>query len=173
MIRSYSLRFKSLLVFAIGVAAISLASCSESLEGGNSCPLLCPQESSPLKDTIVDAIVLDTSASGFPDLGFESDLILAMRQDSSDVRAISRYDSLPKEFSDSNTQKTITHVDSAFVRLLVPPTDTALKFGFDGVIEAYDVAGAANDTSVTDLAAQFVAGNKLGSYSYKKDDSPD
>jgi hypothetical protein len=64
-------------------------------------------------------------------------------------------------------------VDSAFARLVVPTSDTALKFGYDGVIEAYDVAGAANDTSVADLAAQFTASNKLGSYSYKKGDSPD
>jgi hypothetical protein len=173
MIRSFSLRFKPLLAFAVGVAAISLASCSENIEGGASCPLLCPQTSAPLKDTIIDAIVLDTSATGFPDIGFESNLIIAMRQDSSDVRAISRFDSLSRIVQDSNTETTITEVDSAFARLVVPTSDTALKFGYDGVIEAYDVAGAANDTSVADLAAQFTASNLLGSYSYKKGDSPD
>jgi hypothetical protein len=173
MIRSVSLRFKSLLVFAAGVAAISLASCSENIEGGGSCPLLCPQTSAPLKDTIIDAVVVDTFATGFPDIGFESNLILAMRQDSSDVRVISRFDSLPRTYTDSNTETTITKVDSAFVRLVVPPADTALKFGFDGVIEAYDVAAAANDTAVSDLTAQFTASNLLGSYAYKKGDSPD
>ena len=77
MNRSFFVRFKSLSIFFVAVAVASIAACSENLESGGSCPLLCPGESSPLQDTIIDAVVLDTSAIGFPTLGYEVNFFLA------------------------------------------------------------------------------------------------
>ena len=59
MKRSFFVRFKSLAIFCVAVAVASIAACSENLDSGGSCPLLCPGESAPLLDTIVDAVVVD------------------------------------------------------------------------------------------------------------------
>lgn len=167
------MRFKALSIFGLAVAAISLASCGENLGAGASCPLLCPQESAPLKDTIIDAIVLDTSAVGFPDLGYENTILLSRRGDSLDSRLISRYDSLPLKYSYVTGDSDIVRIDSAFVLAPRPRADSAVAFTNDGAIEVYDVTDAANDTAVASLSAQFTAGNLVGRMPYLKGDSPD
>ncbi|HET9424293.1 MAG TPA: hypothetical protein VFO55_02895 [Gemmatimonadaceae bacterium] len=167
------MRFKALSMFAVAIAAVSLASCSEDLGAGGSCPLLCPQESAPLRDTIVDAVVLDTSAVGFPDLGFESELILAHRRDSLDSRIISRYDSIPQNYTFGTTDSAIVRIDSAFIAAPLPRADSLVAFADDGAIEVYDVTDAVDDTAVADLMAQFTAANRIGTTSYLKGQSPD
>ena len=174
MSRSSFVRFKAISFFALAVAAVSAASCSENLAAGGACPLLCPQESAPLKDTILDAVVLDTSAIGFPALGFENVMLLAKRGDSLDSRIISRYDSLPLVYRyGESTDSAITHVDSVFILAPRPRADSAVAFTGDATVEAYDVTDAANDTAVADLAAQFTVANRLGSTAFVKGDSPD
>ena len=173
MIRSYVVRFRALSLFAVAVAVLALASCSEDIGAGGACPLLCPQDAAPLKDTIIDAITFDTSVAGFPDLGFESNLTLARRGDTLDTRVIIRFDSLPKSYTFGSDDSTIVRIDSAFVRAIVPPSDTALKFKSTATIEVYDVTDAANDTAVASLAAQFTAANRIGSLPYGVDASPD
>ena len=79
MNRSSFVHLKSLSVFLAALAVASVVACTEDLESGSSCPLLCPGESAPLKDTIIDAIALDTSATGFPTLGYETNFLLAKR----------------------------------------------------------------------------------------------
>jgi len=173
MNRSSFVRFKNLSLFVVALAAVSLAGCGENLGAGQACPLLCPPESAPLKDTIVDAVVLDTSATGFPTIGFEENLIVAHRADSLDTRVITRFDSLPQTYKFQNTDSSIVRMDSAFIiapRLL---SDSAAKFNADGRFEVYDVTDAVNDTAVADLAGQFTASNKIGELPYAKGDSPD
>ena len=60
-------RVLTLLGFALG--AVTIAACSEKLDAGASCPLLCPQQSISLRDTTIDAIVVDTTIVGIPSIG--------------------------------------------------------------------------------------------------------
>lgn len=173
MTRSFFVRFKALTVFALVLATVSLASCSENLAAGGSCPLLCPQESSPLNDIYVDGVVVDTSAVGFPPLGFESDLILAHRGDSLDSRIITRFDSVALTYKYGDADSALVRVDSAFIAAPLPRADSAVAFTSTGTIEVYDVTDAAEDTSVASLTAQMIAANRIGSYMYVKGDSPD
>jgi hypothetical protein len=166
-------RFKNLSIFAVALTAASIAGCGENLGAGQACPLLCPPESAPLKDTIVDAVVLDTSATGFPAIGFEETLVLAHRADSLDTRVITRFDSLPQTYKYQNNDSAIVRMDSAFIRAPRLVSDTAAKFSADGRFEVYDVTDAANDTAVADLNGQFTAANKIGELPYAKGDSPD
>jgi hypothetical protein len=173
MIRSCVVRFKALAVFAVLLSAVSIISCAESVEGGASCPMLCPQEPAPLRDTIVDAVIVDTSIAGFPPLGFEQALMLAKLGDTLETRVIVRFDSLPTTYRFGTVDSTIVRIDSAYIRGIVPAADTGLKFRTAGTIEVYDVTDAAVDTAVGSLAAEFTAANMIGSFPYLVDDSPD
>jgi hypothetical protein len=166
-------RFKSLSIFMLALAAASLAACSEKLDAGNGCPLLCPQESAPLLDTIVEGVVVDTSATGFPIIGYEMSLFLAHRGDTLDTRVIARYDSLPLTYTYKGIDSTIERVDSAYLLAPRPVADTAVAFAANGRIEAYDVTDAANDTSVASLGGQMTAANKIGELAYAHGESPD
>ncbi len=167
------MRMKRFSIFAIALATFSLTACGEKLASGNSCPLLCPPEAAPLNDTIIDAVVLDTSSTGFPSLGFEGTLILAHRRDSLDTRVITRFDSLPQTYRYKDVDSAIVRIDSAFILAPRPRADSAVAFAADGRIEVYDVTDAVNDTTVADLAAQFSPGNLLGQIDYVAGESPD
>jgi hypothetical protein len=166
-------RIKSLSFFLVALTLVTVGGCNENLAAGGSCPLLCPQESAPLKDTIIDAVVLDTSATGFPLLGFETNLFLAHRRDSLDSRIITRFDSLPLTYKFQGVDSSIVRIDSVFIRAPRPAADSAVAFGANGTIEVYDVTAAANDTSTADLAAEFTAANKIGELAYAQGQSPD
>lgn len=173
MNRSFYVRYKRLSVFLAALAVASVAACTEDLESGKSCPLLCPGESAPLRDTIVDAVVLDTSATGFPALGYEVNLILANRKDTLDTRVITRYDSLAQKYTFKGLDSAIVRVDSAYLLAPRPAADSAVAFTAAGRIEAYDVTGAANDTAVASLSGEMTAANKLGELLYAAGESPD
>jgi hypothetical protein len=173
MKRSFFVRIKSFSIFITALMAVSIAACGENLESGNGCPLLCPPESAPLKDTIVDAVVLDTSLVGFPALGFETSLFLARLGDTLDTRVIARYDSLPQTYRFQNVDSAIVRIDSAFITFFRPVADSAIGFAGDGSIEVYDVTDATNDTSAASLAAVMTAGNLIGQTSFAVGESPD
>lgn len=173
MNRSSFVRFKALSIFAVALATFSVASCSENLASGASCPLLCPQETAPLKDTIIDGVVLDTSAIGYPAMGYETNLLLAHRRDSLDARIITRYDSLPQTYTYGTTDSAIVRIDSAFIAAPLPRADSAVAFAAAGTVEVYDLTDATSDTAVAALSAGFTAGNRIGTLAYTKGQSPD
>jgi hypothetical protein len=173
MNRSSFVRFNRLSIFVIALAAAAFTGCSENLAAGNACPILCPPESAPVKDTIVDGVVLDTSATGFPGLGFEATLVVAHRGDSLDTRVITRFDSLPQTYKHQSADSDIVRMDSAFILAPRLAADSSAVFSADGLFEVYDVTDAADDTATTSLAAEFTAANKIGELPYAKGDSPD
>jgi hypothetical protein len=173
MNRSFFVRIKRLAFFLSALVAVSLAACGENLASGGACPLLCPPEAAPLKDTIIDAVVVDTSAANFPGLGFELTFILSDRGDSGDTRIITRYDSVPLTYKFQGADSTIVRVDSAFIRAARLRADSSVEFGADGKIEAYDVTDATDDTATAALAAQFTPGNKLGEMEYTSGETLD
>jgi hypothetical protein len=173
MNRSSFVRFKSLSIVFFVVAVATIAACSENLDSGSACPLLCPGESAPLHDTIVDGVVFDTSATGFPDLGFETNLFLAHRGDTLSTAVITRFDSLPITYTFKGADSTIARVDSAYLLVPRPIADSAVAFTAAGRIEVYDVSDAANDTAVASLAGQMTAATKIGQFDYTSGQSPD
>lgn len=173
MNRSFFVRFKSLSIFFVAAAVASIAACSENLDSGGSCPLLCPGESAPLQDTIVDGVVVDTSSIGFPTLGYEVNLFLAHRGDTLDTRVITRYDSLPTTYNFLGTDSAIVRVDSAYLLVARPAADSAVAFTANGRIEVYDVTDVVNDTAVASLAAAMSPANKIGEFTYASGESPD
>lgn len=161
-----SRRFLTLITALACIAGV--AACSEDLESGAGCPALCPQQPIELRDTLVEAIVIDSTVAGFPAIGFEESLLLANHGDSLETRVIVRFDSLPGEYTAPNvsTPEPITFVDSATIRLKLtyPLRDSTTTF----TVLAYDVdtllpPASTADTMVSTLAPLFRPERLLGS----------
>lgn len=142
---------KRFLAFAL-VAAI-LGGCGENLDGGKACPSLCPEQSLPLQDVVLDAVAFDTTVGPFPVVGTEPGLLLAERSDTIDVRAVVRYDTIPSLYLRLNVPLSVAGVDSA--ALVVHIDTTALNFTGSVTLEAYDVDTTAADTNTAAVAALF------------------
>lgn len=159
--------------FTFGIAA-----CTEDLESGAGCPVLCPQVPIELRDTIIEGVVVDSTFSGFPAIGFEDVPLLANRGDTLETRVIVRFDSLPQtvRFAGAATDSTIRMVDSATlnIRVAFPIVDSLATM----TISAYDVdtvlpAGSLADTMVATLAPLFRPERLLGSVTFDPADLTD
>jgi hypothetical protein len=143
-------RATTLAIAAAGVLAIH--GCTEKLEGGRACPILCPDQNVELRDTLVAAVVLDTTLGSYPALGDEPRLLLISRGDTLETRIVIRYDTLPTTYRPPNspTDTPIEMVEDARVaiRLRLP----ALNANQTVTIDAYDV-----DTTVTEDADTLAA----------------
>ncbi len=150
-------------------AVVGAAACTERLETGAACPVLCPDQSVPVLDTIIDALALDTTISGFPVQGGTPFLLLASRGDTLDTRAIFRFDVVPTRYlpAGRTDSAAITAVDSAFLRLRLDTSGTRATAPV--TIEAYDVdTASANDTSTTVISSLFRADRLLGSRTFTR-----
>ena len=85
---------------ALGIALLVAASaCSEKVTSSLGCPQLCSDQSAQLRDTVLtDAVVLDTTLTGYPLLGSTREVSLVTRGDTADVRVVMRFDTLPNRF---------------------------------------------------------------------------
>lgn len=138
-----SLRFWSLL--ALPLVAV-LGACTEELDTGASCPLLCPGQGIVIRDTVLDpAYVIDTTLVGYPIQGLESPLLLSARGDTLDIRAVVRFDTLQRYWTPpGDTLQPISFVDSAFLSVRVYRAGFPIPSQF--FLEAYDVT----DTTLAD-----------------------
>lgn len=161
----------SRILIVIGLAAAAaVGGCGEKLEAGAACPVLCPSPDIQPRDTLVEAVVIDSTLPGFPPIGQESDLLLAARGDTLDTRVIFRFDSLPKTYPHptATADTIVNHVDSATLRIVL---DTTTLVGIPNLpttpvtIEAYDVDSPA-DTIAADLLPLFSASRLLGSKTF-------
>lgn len=168
-----ALRAATLAIAAAGVVAIH--GCSERLEGGGACPILCPGQDIQLRDSLVAAVVLDTVLASFPPIGEEPLLLLASRGDTLETRIIIRYDTIPTTYRPTNspTDVPIEMVLNARVklRLQFPARDNTQTV----TIEAYDVDttvtdGGAADTAATTMLPLFRPDRLLGSVTFKPED---
>lgn len=154
------MRKKLLMLVAAAAAVLTAAACAENPEGGAACPLLCPEQSTALRDTIVDAVVFDTTVTGLPSIGAEQFLMLSSHGDTLDTRAIIRFDTLPQTFTAGNgLDSTITKLDSAVLVMPIVKPDTAHRPRGPITIEAYNVDSMPPDsvTIPTDTVASVIA----------------
>lgn len=152
-----------LLALSLFAASAVAAACTENLEGGAACPSLCPEQSEQFRDTSFEAVVLDSSISGFPVLGISSTLLLANRPDTLVTRTIMRFDVLTTAYAPNGTGAvdSISTVDSVFLKV---PLDTTGRLGTGPVtIEAFDVDTAVNDSVPAVLRSLFRRDRLIGS----------
>jgi hypothetical protein len=171
--RRPALRAATLAIAAAGVVAIH--GCSERLEGGAACPILCPGQNVELRDSLVAAVVLDTVLASFPPIGEEPLLLLASRGDTLETRIIIRYDTLPTTYRPPNspTDTPIEMVENALVQLRL--RFPAVNPGQTVTVEAYDVDTTAAEDGVADTAAAtmvplFRSDRLIGSLTFKPTD---
>ncbi len=136
---------RSWTLLALPLAAV-LGACTEELDTGASCPLLCPGQEIVIRDTVITpAYVLDTSLVGYPIQGLEFPLLLAARGDTVDVRAVVRFDTLQRNYTPAgDTLQPITMVDSAYLTVRLYSNGFPIPQQF--FIDAYDVT----DTTLVD-----------------------
>lgn len=153
------------LVLALPLAA-ALGACTEDLQSGETCPLLCPNQEIEVRDTIIDNIVvLDSSLIGFPFQGSEEPLLLAKLGDSLDVRPVVRFDTLTRTYLPLgvDTPEPITDLDSAFVTVFL--NETSVPTPAQWFIDIYNVWDSTlADTLPRDLIPLFNPGNLIGTY---------
>lgn len=151
-------------LLALPLAAI-IGACSEDVETGGACPVLCPGQELVILDTVLSpAIVFDTTVENLPLTGFEPTLLLASRLDTLDVRAVIRFDTIIRGFrpTPDDTVEDVHFVDSATLNIRIRRTDVPLPATF--FIDAYDVDDAvAADTALAALLPLFVPERLIGS----------
>ncbi|HEY0929027.1 MAG TPA: hypothetical protein VGE27_03830 [Gemmatimonas sp.] len=152
-----------MLLLTLCAVVLSAAACGESLDGGAACPALCPSPSQEFRDTTFEAVVQDTSVSGFPTLGLSTLMLLANRPDTVVTRGVLRFDVLATSFYPNGTGAldSITTVDSVYLRL---PLDTTGRRGTAPVtLEVFDVDTTASDSVTAVVSSLFRADRRIGS----------
>lgn len=156
-------RWIALLAFPL-VAA--LGACTEDLQTGGTCPLLCPGQDLVIRDTVLEGtVVLDTNLLGFPFQGSEDPLVLAAWTDTLDIRVVARFDSLTRQFQQVNgdAPTEITKLDSAYVTLFLQASEVATPAQW--FIDVYDVfEPTINDTIPMQSVPLFTPTRLVGSY---------
>lgn len=148
----------------VGGASLA-AACTESLDGGAACPALCPSQGESFRDTTLDAIVFDTTITGFPTLGLSPLLLLANRPDTLVTRAVIRFDELTRSYSPNKTGAidSISLVDSVFLTL---PLDSSGRLGTTPVtIDVFDVDTTSSDSVSAVVSSLFRPDRRIGSIS--------
>jgi len=150
-----------LLLTLLGVVAITSA-CTEELVGGEGCPLLCPQQQQNFRDTVIEAVVFDTTLAPFPVLGLSSGALLATRGDTLETFVVVRFDALPDFFNPNGLPVTeaITALDSTFLRFFVDTVGSRATDAF--TIEAFNVDTTESDSTAAVVRSLFRADRKLG-----------
>lgn len=157
--------FRWIVLLALPLVA-GLGACTEDLQTGGTCPLLCPGQEIEIRDTVLEGtIVLDTNLLGFPFQGSEDPLVLAAWTDTLDIRVVARFDSLTRQFQQVNTPAPteITQLDSAYVTLLLTASEVATPSQWS--IDAYDVFNPlVDDTIPAQLVPLFEPGRLVGTF---------
>ena len=148
-------------------ATVAIAACSEQLDAGKSCPLLCPEQEIDLRDTLIDAIASDTTVLGIPPIGSETFLMLSSHHDTVQTRAIIRFDTLQTTFTAANAaDSTISRIDTAQLVLPIEKPDSLHRPKGPITLEAYNVDTTASDTAVAALAPLFRPSRLLGAKTF-------
>ena len=155
-------------LLAIAAVVGLAAGCTENYDGGGACPSLCPVQQAAFRDTIIEAVTLDTAVSGFPTLGLSSFMLVANRPDTVVTRGVLRFDVLPTSFrpNANATMDTlpITTIDSVYLRL---PLDITGRRGTSPVtLDVFDVDTTASDSVTSVVRSLFRADRLIGSLTF-------
>jgi hypothetical protein len=171
--RTTSTAWRGRFVLLALLVAGTVAACTEDFDGGAACPALCPEQNVVVFDTTIDPVELDTTVSPFPTHGTETELFLARRGDTVDVRPVVRFDSLPSFYNSGSTagDTIITVIDSPYVKLRINLPDS--RFSQPVTIDVFDVdtttgdsAFALNDTSTAIERQLFRPDRQIGSITF-------
>jgi hypothetical protein len=151
------LKFPRLGVAGFLIIAALTSACTENLDNGAGCPLLCPDQGGGIETVTIDAVTLDSTVSALEGQGTETSLLVATRGDTIDARAIVRFDSIPDRYRKPGPDTAsfeVTTVDSAFLRMRVDTIGG--KIPATVTLDLYDVNSTAPDSAVAAIAALFV-----------------
>jgi hypothetical protein len=159
-----------LLAFGAAIAVcVTAAACNENLQEGRAgCPALCPGQTVPVIDTVIDGLVglaVDTTVVGYPPIGTAPALLVASGGDSLDVRGIIRFDSVAFDYTPDVSGDTARPATTAYLPTLTLRLDsTTFRSGgaINMIMQAYDVDTVGNDTTVAVLASLFRPDRFLG-----------
>ena len=140
-------------------AAVTAVACRDSLTSSVACPSLCPGSTVTVRDTIIDAVTLDTGIVGFPPVGTEPYILLASRP-GLDTRGVIRFDTLPNKFTRAGADSAITRVDSAYLVLVLDRARS--RYQAPVTITLYDVDTTASDTNADAVKALFRPDRRIG-----------
>jgi hypothetical protein len=154
------------LFLVVTAALIGAVACTEDLSTTATCSAadaeLCPEQQLTVEQAELQPVVEDTTIAGFPLRGTESRLLAARAGDTLDVRAVYRFDSLPRSYVSGTTTTPVGQVLEPVMEVIVlRRTESLVPAGTS--IEAYDVDIAGDDTSTAALAAAFTPARLLGS----------
>jgi hypothetical protein len=146
--------------------------------------VLCPEsEFQIVNETLETVVTLDSTVSGYPLPGNESQLTLLQRFGNGDTAitaGVVRFDFIPKTVPvGTNDSALVTNVDSAQLRLTVVSgtidslsrRDTLKRVPV--TIEVYDVDTTASDFDTAAVQARFRPGTLIGSFTVRRDSLPD
>lgn len=145
---------------------LALTACAEKTNTSGACPSLCSDPTLAVRDTILDAVVVDTSLGDFPTPGsippsLDNYVPVATRGDSLDVRLVLRFDTLPRTRSAADTNP-ITRLRNSALLLFIDTT-VSLRPATGATFELYDVdTTATNDTTSAALLPLFRADRRIG-----------
>jgi hypothetical protein len=149
-------------VLAVLLAA-GAGACAEALDGGASCPRLCPSQTIAVLDTVISPVLMfDSTFIGYPEIGAEPEILLATRGDTLETRAIIRFDTMTTRIAPANdTLQSIIQVDSAYLTLVLDTArariPTQIRF------ELYDVDDTVEtDTLAAPVNARFTPSRRIG-----------
>lgn len=149
-------RIAALVLFGAAVTAVA---CRDDLATSVACPDLCPGSTVNVRDTILDAITLDTGVAGFPPTGTEPYILLASRP-GLDTRGVIRFDTLPSKFTRGGQDSAIYTVDSAFVTVVLDRVRS--RYQAPVTITLFDVDTATLDTDFDAIKTLFRADRRIG-----------
>ena len=150
------------------------AACTEKLDDGAGCPLLCPDQGGQIQTVTIDAVSLDSTVSALEGQGTETSLLLATRGDTIDSRVIFRFDSIPDRYRKPGADTTsfaVTTADSVFLRVRVDTIGAKLSGPL--TLDLYDVNSTAPDSAVAAIAALFTDDRLISSGTIAKADLKD
>lgn len=157
--------FRWLALVALPLVA-ALGACTEDLQTGSTCPVLCPGQGLEIRDTVLEGfIVIDTNLVGFPFQGSEDPLVLAAWTDTMDIRVVARFDSLTRQFQQINNPAPteITKLDSAYITLVLSASEVPTPSQW--AIDVYNVyEPTVDDTVPAQTIPLFQPARLVGTY---------
>ena len=170
-------RRRSRILLYMVVTGFAGAACTEKLENGASCPALCPNQAVTVRDTIIEAVVFDTTVSGFPVQGGEQVLLVSARGDTLQTVGVLRFDIVPTSFARSATDTVrmpITVVSGSRLRLRLDRRSGTGSLTGPLTVDVFDVdipTTAEEDTTAAVLRPLLRADRRVGGVSFTATDS--